>query len=153
MWILVKMILTKMMSCSRGGIHWSVALSASNDSSFATLNALNTSYIQYSIPELQYLMMFSQSNTWWLMLHLMHCQKMFSQYSIPDATFKALSENGNTSYNNQFLKLHSMQYLMVFQNVNTSYFFHYLFICWIINYLFIYISRMFCICWVGPNKN
>ena len=51
MWILVKMILTKMMSCSWGGIHWSVALSASNDSSFATLNALNTSYIQYSIPD------------------------------------------------------------------------------------------------------
>ena len=49
--ILMKMILMKMMSCCWGGIHWSVALSASNDSSFATLNALNTSYIQYSIPD------------------------------------------------------------------------------------------------------
>ena len=43
-WILVM----KMRWCSWGGIHWPVALSASNDSSFATLNALNTSYnIQY----------------------------------------------------------------------------------------------------------
>ena len=41
---------TRMRRCSRGGWdpHWTVALSASNDSSFATLNALNTSYnIQY----------------------------------------------------------------------------------------------------------
>ena len=29
--------------------HWPVALSASNDSSFATLNTLNTNYVQYSM--------------------------------------------------------------------------------------------------------
>ena len=77
----------RMMSCSRGGIHWSVALSASNDSSFATLNALNTSYICTIF------------NTSAATFNAISNDVFTIQYLMADATFNALSENVFTIFN------------------------------------------------------
>ena len=122
-WILVM----KMRQYSWGGIHWPVALSASNDSSFATLNALNTSY------NIQYLMLHAipddTCNTWYYIqldfqrLLICHTQRAQYQlkYSIPDvlcntcntyatssSIFNDVFTNNNTSYNIQYLMLHAI---------------------------------------------